>query len=297
MRALVLGASGQIGAALVDQLRRGGHDAVGTHAHVQHRDTLPLDITNTDATGELITRVAPDCVFCPAGLTHVDYCEDHPEEAFSVNRDAPAAAAQLAAARGAGFVYFSTEYVFDGTAGPYGEEDSPRPISVYGASKLEGERAVCAANPRALVVRTTVVYGIDAQGKNFIYQLRRRLGAGERMRIPNDQVSSPTYNADLVAATVEAVERGVTGVVNLVGDGILDRHAFARQACDVFHLDADLLDPVPTAALGQRAPRPLRAGLTIDRARAMLRTPLRGPGEGLRAMRATLESAGTARCR
>lgn len=259
--------------------------------------TVPLDITNTEATAGLIARVAPDCVLCPAGLTFVDYCEDHPGEAYAVNRDAPAAAARAATARGAGFVYFSTEYVFDGAAGPYSEDDVPRPISVYGASKLEGEGAAVAANPRTLVVRTTVVYGVDAQAKNFVYQLRRRLGAGERMRIPADQISSPTYSADLAAATVEAVERGVTGVVNLVGAGILDRHAFAIQACDVFELDAGLLDPVPTAALGQKAPRPLRAGLTIDRARAMLRTPLRGPVEGLRAMRAAVEAAETARCR
>jgi dTDP-4-dehydrorhamnose reductase len=263
----------------------------GTHARVAQPGTIALDVTDTVATARLIREIAPDWVFCPAGLTHVDYCEDHADEAMRVNRDAPAAAAGAAATGGAGFVYYSTEYVFDGTTGPYREDDPVHPISVYGASKLEGERAVRAANARAAIVRTTVVYGPDPQGKNFVYQLLRRLRAGERMRVPVDQVSSPTYNRDLAAASVELVERDFTGVVNLVGDAIMDRYAFAREACDAFGLDARLLEPITTPALQQRAARPLKAGLVIDRARALLETPLRGPRAGLAATRAALATA------
>jgi dTDP-4-dehydrorhamnose reductase len=288
MRALVIGASGQIGAALVRTLRERGHTVTGTHARVPQPDTVPLDLTDVRATARVIAELGPDWVFCPAGLTHVDYCEDHVEEAMRVNRDAPAAAARAASARGAGFVYYSTEYVFDGAAGPYGEDDPVRPVSVYGASKLEGEREVHDANARGLVIRTTVVYGPDRQSKNFVYQLRRRLGAGERMRVPADQVSSPTFNVDLARASVELAEREIGGVVNVVGEAILDRYAFARLACEVFGLDAALIEPVTTAALGQRAPRPLRAGLKIDRARALVSTPLRAPRDGLTAMRAML---------
>lgn len=288
LRALVIGASGQIGAALAARLCERGHEVIGTHARVPQPGTVRLDVTDTAATARLIQDVAPDWVFCPAGLTHVDRCEDHAEEAFRVNRDGPTAAARTAAACGAGFVYYSTEYVFDGRSGPYGEDDPVRPVSVYGASKLEGERGVRDANARALVVRTTVVYGPDAQAKNFVYQLRRRLSAGERMRVPSDQWSSPTYNRDLAAASVELVERGITGLHHLAGIAVLDRYAFARIVCEVFGLDAALLEPVATADLGQRAPRPLRAGLLTGRARAVLAAPLRGPVEGLRAMREAL---------
>jgi dTDP-4-dehydrorhamnose reductase len=145
------------------------------------------------------------------------------------------------------------------------------------------------ANPRAVVIRTTVVYGPEPQGKNFVYQLLRRVRAGEGMRVPVDQVSSPTYNRDLAAASVELAERDLAGVINIAGDGVLDRFAFARLACEVFGLDATSIDPVGTAALGQRAKRPLRAGLRIDRARATLATPLRSPVDGLHAMRRALE--------
>lgn len=296
MHALVIGASGQIGSALVRRLRERGHVVTATHAHVAQPGTVPLDVTDVEATARAIESAKPDWIFCPAGLTHVDYCEDHVEDAMRVNRDAPIAAARASAVRGAGFVYYSTEYVFDGTSGPYGEDDPVRPISVYGRSKLEGERGVRVANARALVLRTTVVYGPDPQGKNFVYQLLRRLRAGERVGVPVDQVSSPTYNVDLAAATVELIEKNVAGVLNVAGSDVLDRYAFARLACEIFDLDARLLEPVATSALGQRAPRPLRAGLRIDRARALLTTPLSSAAEGLRAMRAALATRAVAAC-
>jgi dTDP-4-dehydrorhamnose reductase len=289
MRALVIGASGQVGAALVACLRERGHGVTGTHAHVPQSWTIPLDITDHDATARLIAQSHPEWVFLPAGLTHVDYCEDHRDEAFRINCDAPAAAARAAASRGAGVVFYSSEYVFDGEAGPYGEDDPVHPVSVYGGSKLAGEHAVAAANPRTVVVRTTVIYGPEPQGKNFVYQLLKRGRAGEPMRAPADQRSSPTYNVDLAMASVELAERALTGVFNIAGPVVLDRFAFARLACEVFGLDGRRLEPITTAELGQRARRPLNAGLTIDRARARLTARLRSPVEGLRAMREALE--------
>src|SRR5262249_16341500 len=107
-----------------------------------------------------------------------------------------------------------------------------------------------------------------------------------------DQISSPTYNLDLAQATVELCERDLAGVYHVAGDGVLDRFAFALLACDVFGLDPSRLTPVATAALGQKAARPLKGGLTIAKACAALTTPLRPPGEGLRAMHAALEARG-----
>jgi dTDP-4-dehydrorhamnose reductase len=289
MRALVIGGSGQVGAALERTLIGRGHTAVATHHRVSQPGTVQLDVRDEAATSRVMTDVAPDVVFCPAGLTFVDYCEDHADEALEANCEAPARAAKLAAKRGAAFVFFSTEYVFDGRDGPYGEDDPVTPLSVYGRSKLDGERAVMAANPRALVVRTTVVYGPEPQGKNFIYQLRRRIAAGETVKVPADQRSSPTFNVDLANATVELVERACGGVVHVAGPSVIDRYAFARLACDVFDLDVGLVVPVTTADLQQRAARPLNAGLRIERVERQITTPLRDPAAGLTAMRAILE--------
>ena len=275
------------------RLAERGHHVVATHHGHPQPGTLPLDLTDAPAVVRHIVETEPDWVICPAGLTSVDYCESHRDEAMAANRDAPAAAARAAAERGAGFVYFSTEYVFDGTAGPYREDDCVNPQSVYALSKLEGERGVVKENPRTIVIRTTVVYGPERQGKNTVYQMLTRAAAGEPIRLPNDQITSPTYNVDLAAATVELIERDFRGLLHVAGPAVLDRYAFALEVCAVFGLDASRVEPVETAALGQQARRPLRAGLAIDRARDLLRTPLRTPREGLEDMRRMLEGART----
>jgi dTDP-4-dehydrorhamnose reductase len=291
MRALVIGASGQIGAALAEVFTTRGHVVVGTHRGHPDPRTHPLDLHDVDAVESMVEAAAADWVFCPAGLTAVDHCEDHKDEARALNRDGPAAAARAAARRGAGFLFYSTDYVFDGAAGPYGEDAVPHPISVYGRSKLEGEHAVRAANPRTVIVRTNVVYGAHRDEKNFVYAVLRAARAGTPMRVVTDQLSNPTYGPDLAAASVELAERGLLGVINVAGDAVLPRLDFARLVCDEFGLDPGLLVPVTTAELNQRAPRPLWAGLTVDRARGLLATPLRGPRAGLTAMRQALEAA------
>jgi dTDP-4-dehydrorhamnose reductase len=301
MRALVIGASGQVGNALCAALISRGHAVAGTYrrtgdpsrrfvdAFAAARSSSPalwqLDVTDHAGAARLVADVRPEWVFCPAGLTHVDYCEDHPEEAARVNRDAPAALARAAAAIGAGFVWYSSDYVFDGRAGPYAEGDAPNPLSVYGRTKLEGERAVLDASPRALVVRSTGVYGPEPQEKNFVYQLLRRLGAGQRMPVPGDQVSTPTYNRDLAAASVMLAEREAHGIYHVAGPSLLDRHAFAVLAAGIFALDATLVVAAKTADLGQRAARPLRGGLRVGRVAEAVTARLLAPVDGLAAMR------------
>ena len=276
-----------MGAALSRQLADEGHDVVGTHHRVPSPGTVALAVTDHAATASLMESRRAEAVYFAAAYTHVDGCEDDPAMAFAVNRDAPAAAAKVAARRHAAFVFYSTEYVFDGTAGPYAEDDAVRPLSVYGRSKLEGEHAVLAAHPEAVVIRTTVVYGLDAQQKNFVYQVLKRGRAGERMTVPADQLSSPTYVEDLAAASRALVAKHERGVFHVAGPEVVDRGEFAREICRVFDLDAGLVAPVTTASLKQKAPRPLTAGLKIGRV-AALGVAMRGPNAGLMAMRDVL---------
>jgi dTDP-4-dehydrorhamnose reductase len=291
MRALVIGASGQVGAALLRVLRARGHEAVGTWAHHAFPGLVPLDFADAAAVERLIGETRPDWVLCPAALSHVDYCEEHPEEAFAANLHAPLAAAKTAGRAGAGFVYYSSDYVFDGVGGPYDEAAVPRPLGVYGRSKWEGEQAVLGALERALVVRTSVVYGPERQEKNFVYQLIRACRGGQGFRPAVDQRASPSYNEDVAAATVECCEREERGTWHLAGADTLDRMAFARLVCRVFELDGSRLTPATTAELKQKAARPLDGGLRIDKARARLATRLRGVEAGLAAMRQALAAA------
>ena len=289
MRALVIGASGQVGAALLSALRARGHEARGTYGHHAAPGLEPLDLADHAAVARVVTNARPDWVFCPAGLSHVDYCEDHVHEAFAANRDGPAAAARAADATGAGFVFYSSDYVFDGVTGPFGESDTPRPLSVYGRSKHEGERAVQADCRRAVVIRTSVVYGPERQEKNFVYQLIRASREGRGFQLASDQRASPSYNPDVAAASVELCERGLTGLWHIAGPEVLDRSAFARLICTEFGLDASRLTSTTTAALAQKAVRPLDGGLKVGKAQAELKTRLRSPAEGLHAMREFLE--------
>ncbi len=295
MRALVIGASGQVGGVLRDVLTRHGHTVVGTHGRVATQGTVHLDFTDARAAERLLGETRPDWVFCAAALTQVDYCEEHPDEAARLNRDAPVAAARAAARIGAGLLFYSSEYVFDGSAGPYAEDDRAKPLSVYGRTKWEAELAVREALPRSLVVRTAVVYGPERQEKNFVYQVLRRCGAGERVPVPEDQVSSPTFNGDLAAASVELAERDLTGIYHIAGTTVLGRYAFALLIARVFGLEPALLVPVSTESLGQRAPRPPRGGLKVDRALGVLRTPLRSALEGLELMRNAIAPSGKLR--
>lgn len=267
-----------------------GDVVTGTHRRARAAGTVSLDVADHAATRNLIEQAAAEAVFFAAGSTHVDGCEADPALAFVTNRDAPAAAARAARTRAA-FVFYSTEYVFDGVAGPYAEADPVRPLSVYGRSKQEGEAAVLDANPDALVIRTTVVYGVDPQAKNFVYQVLRAARSGARMKVPADQRSSPTYVEDLADASLALVDKRVSGIFHVAGPDVVDRYAFARTICEVFGLDPGFVEAVGTDSLGQTAPRPLNAGLRVDRV-AGLGIALRRPADGLVAMHAALGGHG-----
>ncbi|MBI5566315.1 MAG: SDR family oxidoreductase [Chloroflexi bacterium] len=288
MKALVIGASGQVGGALVQVLAERGHTAIGTYRQHARPDLIALDTADSSAVEQLLARLQPDWIFYPAGLSWVDLCERESERCFAENVYWPVAVATLAAQHGTGFVYFSSEYVFDGEAGPYDEQAAPRPLSVYGRSKLAAEHELVNVNSSVTLVRTTVVYGPEFQQKNFVYQLIAKTRRGEPLLVPNDQISTPTYNLDLAAASIECAERRVTGAINLVGPDRLDRYDFARAACRVFGLDEQLIVPRSTADLNQLAPRPLNAGLINAHAQNTLCARLRGVDDGLHAMQTAL---------
>jgi dTDP-4-dehydrorhamnose reductase len=273
-KSLLIGASGQLGAQILHLLGR-ERCLVTSRRPVNAASPageLALDLaalaTPDDAERALGTHEI-DTIYCIAGMTAVDACEGAPEMAHHINSRGPEMLAHVATRRGIPFVYFSTEYVFDGFAGPYMEEDPVNPLSVYGKSKWQGELAVQAACSHALVLRTTVVYGQDFGEKNYIYSLMRLLAAGKTMRVPQDQISTPTYNRDLAAATIALAERGATGVYHACGPERMDRLEFARSVAQFLALDPDLLIGMPTAGLGQTAPRPLNAGLSIDKLRRL----------------------------
>jgi dTDP-4-dehydrorhamnose reductase len=262
--ALVIGASGQVGRHVSAALRARGWRVEGT-GHARAGDGLrPLDLLDQAAVRATIAQVRPALCVISGALTNVERCEAEPDLAEALNARAPAVAAEACRAAGGRSVYLSTEYVFDGAEGPYREADPVHPISVYGRTKLEGERGVLAADPGALAVRTTVVFSFTPGDKNFLMQLIERLGAGEPMRVTSDQVSSPTY-APFLGETIAGLATTVSGLLNVAGAEVMDRATFASRAARALGLDPGLIVPVLTSELGQRARRPLQAGLRVER--------------------------------
>ena len=266
MHAVVVGGSGQIGGWLLRTLAERGHSGVGTFATTPFDGLVPLDAADLDGAAHWLRAQRADVVFYPAGFTWVDGCERDPGRARAANLDQPMNLARAAAEIGARFVYFSTDYVFDGRSGPYAESDPPNPLSVYGRSKLDAERALAElSGPPPLIVRTTWVYGPERQGKNFAYQLARTLGEGRELVCPSDQVSSPSYGPDVARAVVALVEQGRSGLVHVAGPDVVDRVRFARALAEGLGLDAGRIAGKTTAELGQEAPRPLNSGLLTHR--------------------------------
>ncbi|MFH1618782.1 MAG: dTDP-4-dehydrorhamnose reductase [bacterium] len=263
MKLLILGAEGQLGKVFYSSAHAKGLDVSRTFE--RPREGCPgLDLAKPQSIPEIFKKTRPDAVVLCGAMTYVDGCEDNPDLARRINAEGAGAVAENCARSGARLVFLSTEYVFDGKNGPYSEEDFPNPLSVYGKTKLEGETLVLGGGNN-LVIRTTVVYSWDPGGNNFVMQLIDGLSKGETIRVPNDQISTPTYAPELAGIILRLLELGKSGIYNVTGRDVLDRYEFGVKACNVLCLDPRLLVPVSTAELKQKAPRPLNAGLKTDK--------------------------------
>jgi dTDP-4-dehydrorhamnose reductase len=248
---LVTGANGQIGAELVPLLAR--------VAPVVALDRAALDLASPDAIVAKLRATRPAIVVNAAAYTAVDRAESERDRAFAVNAVAPGVLAEEAKRTGALLVHYSTDYVFDGDARqPYDEESPTAPLSVYGASKLAGERAIQASGADALVFRTSWVYGLT--GANFLRTIRRLATERDELRIVDDQTGVPNWSRSIARATSRVLAEG---------------QAALRERCGLYHLSArgsttwfgfarailgegarPLVVPIPTSAYPTPARRP-----------------------------------------
>jgi len=274
MRVLVTGAKGQLGVELLDVLGR-QHDVVGL-------DLPELDITSAEAT-RVIADTRPAWVVHAAAWTDVDGCERDPERALLVNGEGTRRVAEACRAVGAGLVYLSTDYVFDGRKGaPYLEADPVSPLSAYARSKVAGEDAVRANAPRWAITRTAWLFGVS--GKNFVKTIVEKAAAGGPLRVVDDQVGSPTYARDLAEAIAELVSRELSGIYHLTNAGSCSWCAFTRAILEEAGLAHVAVAPMTTAELGRPAPRPALSVLANHAWVAAGMRPLRPWREALSAM-------------
>ena len=291
MKSYIVGASGQVGGAIYNALIASQDESlvVGTYSKNKppHLELCHLDITDEKACLKLLDGEAGH-VYLASSYTNVDGCEKDPEFSHLVNVQGASYIVEAARKFAHKLIYFSSEYVFDGKDGPYDEEALPSPISVYGRDKVEAERLVLSLAD-ALVLRTTVVYGREWQGKNFVLRLIKTLREGNAMMVPFDQVGSPTYAPSLAEAAIALARCGEKGIFNTAGQSRVSRYQFALDAAEVFALDGSLIKPVSTESLKQPAARPLEGGLVVDKILKLFPGFLPGHKEGLGLLKTELK--------
>jgi len=279
-RVLITGANGLVGQALVQRFSAIPEvDLLATSRETAPRFSAsaggyaPLDVTDEDAVRRVFVDFAPTAVVHCAAFSKVEACEEDREACWAVNVDATDHLARACRAHGARLVLLSTDFVFDGTAGPYGERDRPGPVNFYGRSKLAAENAVRSAGlHRWTVVRTTLGFGAgeDLRRGNIGTFLVEQLAAGHGTTVPTDQVRTPTYIPDLADGIARTVVQNKGGVYHLGGRELMSVYEFAHLLARQFEFDPDLIQPITSDVLHQGAPRPLRTGLLILKAETEL---------------------------
>jgi dTDP-4-dehydrorhamnose reductase len=295
-KVMILGSNGLLGQKMTELLLRGSPHLVilssveeAPVVDYQSVEYARIDITSKKDVRQATGKFEPDVLVNCAAMTNVDACETERELAWKINVTGVENLVDAAKIHGSTVIHISTDYVFDGKAGPYTEEDRPNPLSYYGKSKLASENALRVSGVRFMIARTMVLYGYAQSVKaNFVLWLVQSLEKGTSVRIVDDQSGNPTFVDDLAYGLLRTIELGKTGVYNLAGREIVSRYEFALRVAKVFGLDASLISPIKTSHLQQPAPRPMKSGLvtlkaevdlgyrplSIDESLAVLKTQL-----------------------
>jgi dTDP-4-dehydrorhamnose reductase len=273
---LVTGSTGQVGSELLRELASLGEVVAPNRGE--------MDLTSTDSVRARIRAVQPRWIVNPAAYTAVDKAESEPELAYAINAEAVRAMGEEARAIGARVIHFSTDYVFQGTGTvPYIEADETAPVSVYGASKLAGERLLAETGAEHTIFRTSWVYG--ARGKNFLLTILKAAKERERLRVVADQYGAPTWSRDLARLTAHVIQcveeaaavgkpseamRKWSGVYHAAGAGETTWHGFAAEAVRLERVrqpgvQLAEVDAISTAEYPTPAKRPANSRLNCEK--------------------------------
>ncbi len=249
-RILLIGGSGQLGTAIRQRWK---------DCEIVAPTRAELDIGQSDQLRETVERVRPEVLVNAAAFHDVDRCEDEPQRAFEINAVAVGAAAACARDCGAAFVTISTDYVFDGAAStPYTEDLAPRPLSVYGVSKLAGEYLAQCVGARAFVVRTCGLYGpatANRRRQSFVERVLSQNANDAPLRVVYDVVASPTFAGDLADALTRLIETETYGLYHAVDSGAVTWYEFACEAIRQAGVGVTV-EPIAAAQWQSGAPRP-----------------------------------------
>jgi dTDP-4-dehydrorhamnose reductase len=298
LRILITGSNGLLGQKLVSALRDDAEVELIATGRGADRTPAPLgtryhalDITSKADVDRVFDETRPDAVIHGAAMTNVDACETDPETCRLQNITATHHLVDAAKRHISHFIFLSTDFIFDGLNGPYREDDAPAPLSIYGHSKLEGERIVMRAGlDKWAIARTIIVYGVapGLSRSNVVLWAKSALEKGQPIKVVDDQWRMPTLAEDLADGCIRIAKRKATGIFNLSGPDGMSILELVRRVGAFFHLNSSVVTAVKSDTLGQPAKRPPRTGFVLDKARRELGYAPRGFEAGLAVLKEQL---------
>lgn len=271
MRIAITGASGLLGRALIECIDPKHEIVAGIHTHELPANSgivsCRLDLTDADSIRRFVDQCQADVIIHAAAVTDVDLCEQEPGTAQIINAEATELLADVVRSASMRLVYISTDYVFDGLAGPYSESDVTNPINAYGRTKLEGELAVLTLKEHGAIIRSASFLGHGGPGRStFVEKMLESLRSSPPLRAPFDQVSNVTAVDLLAQGIMRIVESAVSGVWHIAHPQLISRYDLALLLAEYSGFDRSRVERVAYDSLGRPARRPLRGGLNSEKA-------------------------------
>ncbi|WP_266204104.1 SDR family oxidoreductase [Pontibacter kalidii] len=275
-RILITGSNGLLGQKLAELLLPKQDIALLATSRGENKlgelyPTLPfrsMDVTNPEQVEQVVSEFRPTHIIHTAAMTNVDQCENDREGALLLNRDAVQYLVNTCEKYNVHLIHVSTDFIFDGEAGPYDETAEAKPVNFYGETKLMAEEIVQKAKCKWAILRTVLVYGVvNDQGRtNIVLWVRDSLQAGKVIKVVTDQFRTPTLAEDLAMGCWLAAEKDAEGIYHISGSEMLTPYDMALQVADYFDLDKSLIDKADGSTFSQPAKRPARTGFIIRKA-------------------------------
>lgn len=275
MKILITGSNGLLGQKIVRQLKKHNENFLATSLGANRNPDCPesnfqsLDITNEQEVNELIQSYQPTAVINTAAMTNVDACEDDQENCRKINVDAVKYLFETCRAQQTHFIHLSTDFVFDGEAGPYKEEDERNPLSIYAKSKADAEDILLNDDyTNWSILRTIIVFGKgnNLSRSNIVLWAKSALETGDPLNIVNDQFRAPTWADDLAWACIRTAEINARGVYHISGPETFSIYELVERIANHFSLDISVINPISSSILNQKAARPPKTGFILDKA-------------------------------
>lgn len=275
-RILLFGANGMLGQRLVEfYVRQQGIQLLSCSVEeepvFEGSEYRQIDLTKREEVKDLVYDFYPDVIINAAAYTNVDLSETEREQAWKTNVKGVEYIAEVSRVIDSHIIHISTDYIFNGTKGPYSEKDKPNPLGYYARTKLASENVLRISGTFYTILRTNVLYGIAHNSRpDFVRWVVNSIRSGKHIKIVTDQFNNPTFIDDMVQAISKVIEYKKFGVYNIGGKEFLSRYEFTMKIADFFKLDKSMITPITTPELNQAAPRPLRSGLLILKAQTEL---------------------------